>query len=230
MAVVEISCPSCGHVTLIERSKLPAGRAAFGCPGCKKKVVVDPATLGNPGSDQSPATPASPSARRARPAVAVMPSGPQLGASLAEPARDLRLPDAVCFGDNLPAIESLKAALAVHGSKVEVLSMAEEIVSRPPEDMPALLFCVTKTASAPPVEAMRPLLDLHPSARRRMYLVLLADNLKTLDGAHAFFHQANLLIATSDIPRVATALDLGLRFHQQLVGGFLAELEAQGRL
>jgi hypothetical protein len=46
---------------------------------------------------------------------------------------------------------------------------------------------------------MGPIMSVVPSERRKSFFILIADNLRTLDGNAAFLYGVNLVVATKDL-------------------------------
>jgi hypothetical protein len=68
-------------------------------------------------------------------------------------------------------------------------------------------------APAPPCEPLEPLYKMPFRTRRRTFVALMAENVRTLDGQVAFYLQVNCLIQSDDLPRLAVPLRRALLFH-----------------
>ena len=55
-----------------------------------------------------------------------------------------------------------------------------------------------------------------PSERRRVFLVYVTPNARTMDLHAAFLHNANLVVNPDDIARMPEALDVSLRYYNEL--------------
>lgn len=55
-----------------------------------------------------------------------------------------------------------------------------------------------------------------PSDRRRLFLVYVTPNARTMDLHAAFLHNANLVVNPEDIARMPEALDVSLRYYNEL--------------
>jgi len=55
-----------------------------------------------------------------------------------------------------------------------------------------------------------------PSERRRLFLVYVTANARTMDVHAAFLHNANLVVNPADLERLPEALDVSLRFYNEL--------------
>jgi predicted Zn finger-like uncharacterized protein len=63
---------------------------------------------------------------------------------------------------------------------------------------------------------MREVKLLRPSERRRLFLIYLTPNARTMDMHAAFLHNANLLVNPSDVERLPEALEVSLRYYNEL--------------
>ena len=57
---------------------------------------------------------------------------------------------------------------------------------------------------------------LQPSERRRLFLVYLTANARTMDMHAAFLHNANLVVNPADLERLPEALEVSLRYYNEL--------------
>ena len=57
---------------------------------------------------------------------------------------------------------------------------------------------------------------MQPSERRRLFLVYLTPNASTMDLHAAFLHNANLVVNPADLARLPEALDVSLRYYNEL--------------
>lgn len=79
-----------------------------------------------------------------------------------------------------------------------------------------ILVIVMDKASTPPCAPLEPLERLSYAERRRTFVVLMANNVKSLDGQVAFFLQVNCLINTQDAGRFSALVRRALLHHLQL--------------
>ena len=63
---------------------------------------------------------------------------------------------------------------------------------------------------------MRELKLMRPSERRRLFLVFVTPNARTMDLHAAFLHNANLVVNPADIERLPEALEVSLRHYNEL--------------
>ncbi|HEV7923524.1 MAG TPA: hypothetical protein VGR02_22290 [Thermoanaerobaculia bacterium] len=67
------------------------------------------------------------------------------------------------------------------------------------QEFPQVVMIHPPQMTAPPLEAMNPIIALTPSDRRKAFFILFADNLRTLDGNAAFLYGVNLVVAPKDL-------------------------------
>ena len=180
--MIRITCTSCQKPLSLDETKLPMREVAFPCPVCKAKLTVDRRTF------ESPA--ASP--------VAVTPQAASLhpGSHDDEDHENEFGAKALIVGTDHQAIRQaakLIGYLPVHH--------AEPVKARDffNQELPQVVFLSPPQMTAPPLEAMGPIMSIVPMERRRSFFVLIADNLRTLDGNAAFLYGVNLVVATKDL-------------------------------
>ena len=183
--MIRITCTSCQKPLSLDESKLPMREVAFPCPVCKAKLTVDRRTL------EGSAAPI-PQAAAVTPHVAPISHGNhddddhenEFGSK------------ALIVGADHPAIRQaakLIGFLPVHH--------AEPVKARDffNQELPQVVFLNPPQMSPPPLDAMGPIMSIIPVERRRSFFVLVADNLRTLDGNAAFLYGVNLVVATKDL-------------------------------
>ena len=57
---------------------------------------------------------------------------------------------------------------------------------------------------------------MQPSERRRLFLVYVTPNVRTMDLHAAFLHNANLVVNPADLERLPEALEVSLRYYNEL--------------
>jgi hypothetical protein len=60
------------------------------------------------------------------------------------------------------------------------------------------------------------MLQIVSSDRRKGFFILVADNLRTLDGNAAFLYNVNLIVATKDLPNFQRIFREADNYHQRL--------------
>jgi len=245
MSTFIVNCPHCAKPSQLDSAKLPDQPVFFPCPHCKGRVVVDKRKLGDqPQAPVAPPTP-SPSAELAVPPTPPSPQDavPPLIAgqprAITPPAVEPTVPDrrfvnvpsdagfpsGIIVGEDESVIDEIREALAALGSQVDHIASAEEARKMIVNEHPELCIYVAGEIQAAPHVPMAPLMGLHPGIRRRLYLTLVADNLKTFDGNAAFMHQVNMILGREDLPQLGPALFRGLDCHRRLYKTYLRALE-----
>jgi hypothetical protein len=69
------------------------------------------------------------------------------------------------------------------------------------QEFPGMVFIHPAQMAPPPLDAMGPILSLLPADRRKSFFILVADNLRTLDGNAAFLYGVNLVVSRKDLPQ-----------------------------
>jgi len=200
--MIKITCTNCQKPLSLDETKLPPQPTfSFPCPVCKAKVTVDRRNLEGAG--------AAPQAAPQQPAA------PQQSAS----AHD----------DDDHANEFGEKALIV-GKDDPALRQAAKLIGFLPvyhaepraareyymQEFPQVVFIAPPQITPPPLEAMGPIISLTPVDRRKSFIVLVADNLRTLDGNAAFLYGVNLVVATKDIGQFPQIYKDAVTAHERL--------------
>ncbi|MFZ2492377.1 MAG: hypothetical protein WA208_12925 [Thermoanaerobaculia bacterium] len=181
--MIKITCTNCQKPLSLDETKLPMREVTFPCPVCKAKLTVDRRTMENG------AAPAAP--------------GPAAASPEAEPP----VPDehenefgakALIVGANPPAVRQAAKLIGFLPVAYDNAMKAREYLM---QELPHVVFLCPEQLTAPPLEQMQPMISLTPSDRRRTFLILVADGLKTLDGNAAFLYGVNLVVAAKDLPQ-----------------------------
>ena len=72
---------------------------------------------------------------------------------------------------------------------------------------------------------MQPITSLAPADRRRTFIVLVAENLATLDGTAAFINGVNVTVCARDATSAPQAIYSAYDFHTRLYRPFFAAIE-----
>ena len=256
MTLTVVSCPHCSHGVRLDTDRLPDQPARFACPSCKKKVAVDKRKLlaqqptqevpaaaprqpaaAAPQADATPPQPAAPAPPAAEADPPDLPAGPVIVASSAPADRRFpKLPDEATFpsgiilGEDDDAIGEVQQTLAALGSEIERVSSADAARQMIINEQPDLCIYVGGQVLDPPYAAMEPLAGLPSSLRRKLYLILIADNLKTLDGNSAFLYEVNMVLTKQDFPQLGAAIYSGIDYHERLYRSYLQAVENSGSI
>jgi len=63
---------------------------------------------------------------------------------------------------------------------------------------------------------MQPIIGLMPADRRKSFFILVADNLRTLDGNAAFLYGVNLVVAPKDLQSFTQIYKDAYGYHERL--------------
>lgn len=182
--MIRITCTNCQKPLSLDESKLPMREVAFPCPVCKTKLSVDRSKL------EGGAAP--------EPASAVTAPPPEHDDGPGDDHADEFGSKALIVGNDSPAIRQaakLIGFLPIHHSDP---AKAREFFN---QELPQVVFINPAQITPPPLEGLAPVISVIPSDRRKSFFVLVAENLRTLDGNAAFLYGVNLVVATKDLPQ-----------------------------
>ena len=202
--MIKITCTNCQKALSLDETKLPMREASFPCPVCKNKITVDRRNLeaGAPAPQQQP---------EAAPA----PQHPQhVGHDDDEDdhANDFGA-KALIVGKDDPGLRQaakLIGFLPVYHAEARA---AREYYM---QEYPQVVFISPPQITPPPLDAMAPIISLTPVDRRKSFIVLVSDNLRTLDGNAAFLYGVNLVVATKDLGQFPQIYKDALAAHERL--------------
>lgn len=180
--MIRITCTNCQKPLSIDETKVGMREVTFPCPVCKAKLTVDGRTFASSATAPVAATSQAPILHQEAPDDDDHEN--EFGSK------------ALIVGVDHPAIRhaaKLIGYLPVHH--------AEPIKARDffNQELPQVVFLNPPQMSPPPLEAMGPIMSIVPIERRRSFFVLIAENLRTLDGNAAFLYGVNLVVATKDL-------------------------------
>jgi hypothetical protein len=182
--MIRITCTSCQKPLSLDETKLPMREVSFPCPVCKAKLAVDRSKL---------------EAEGAAPAAAAPAPSPQPGAPPADDDHENEFGSkALIVGNDNPAVRQaakLVGYLPVHHPDA---AKGRDYFNH---ELPQLVFLNPVQTTAPPLESMAAITSVIPTERRKSFFVLIADNLRTLDGNAAFLYGVDLVVATKDLPQ-----------------------------
>lgn len=191
--MIRITCTSCQKPLSLDETKLPMREVTFPCPVCKAKLSVDRRTFETAGGAEAPAAAPAPVAAPSAPASS--PSGPAVAPDDDDHENDFGA-KALIVGSDSAAIRQAAKLIGflpvVHGEPAK----AREFYM---QEYPQVVFIHPPQITPPPLEAMAPIISLLPADRRKSFFVLVAENLRTLDGNAAFLYGVNLVVATKDL-------------------------------
>jgi predicted RNA-binding Zn-ribbon protein involved in translation (DUF1610 family) len=210
--MIRITCTSCQKPLSLDETKLPMKEVSFPCPVCKAKLTIDRSKL----ETESAAPPAPAPAAPAAPP-------PQHSASPQDDddhANEFGS-KALIVGNDHPAI---RQAAKLVGFLPVVHSDAAKGREFFNHELPQLVFLAPPQITAPPLESMAAITSVIPSERRKAFFVLIADNLRTLDGNAAFLYGVDLVVATKDLGQFPQIFRDAKNVHDRLYASMHAVL------
>lgn len=214
--MIRITCSNCQKPLSLDENKLPMQEVSFPCPVCKVKLTIDRRKLGPPGAEAEAAKPSVPQAAAAGSQGAPL----QYGAEDDDHENEFGS-KAMIVGTDHPAIRQaakLVGYLPVHYADP---ARARDFFN---QELPQLVFLNPPQVGPPPLDSMSVLLSLVPSERRKTFFVLLAENLRTLDGNAAFLYGVNLVVAMKDLGQFPQIFRDAYAAHERLYAGMNAAL------
>jgi uncharacterized protein YbaR (Trm112 family) len=199
--MIKIVCTSCQKPLSLDETKLPMKEVTFPCPACKTKLTVDRRKLEGapapvPGASPEPA-----------------PAGEEdegFGAK------------ALIVGNDSPALRQAAKLIGFMPMHVATAQQARDYYM---QEYPPVVFLNPGQTTAPPLEAMQPIVSLAPNDRRRSFFILVSDNLRTLDGNAAFLYGVNLIVAQKDLGSFQQIYRDASTYHDRLYGAMNSVLK-----
>lgn len=235
---MQATCPQCSNRINVDDARAPDRPFSVKCPKCQSPVRFPgrtPAAAGAAGSPAAtPASPAptpAPAAATPPPAAAPSrPSGPvgtealaqlrrEVGAS--ESSRGAATPVLVAVPDRAVA-GALTMPLTRLGHTIEMLDTPEES-GRLLEQGAYGIVITTRNAAVPGKSETlyQRVCRLNPDARRRIFLILVGEDLKTGDGTQAFVLQADFVVNSRDAGSAEPALLNAMAERNRVYQAFL---------
>ncbi len=200
--MIKIVCTSCQKPLSLDETKLPMKEVTFPCPACKTKLTVDRRKLEAPAA--SAASPAG-----GGPAATEEDEG--FGAK------------ALIVGNDNPA---LRQAAKLIGFVPLYMATAQQARDYFMQEFPPVVMLNPGQLTAPPLESMQPITSLTPVDRRKSFFILVADNLRTLDGNAAFLYGVNLIVASKDLGAFPQIYRDAFGYHERLYSAMNSVLKA----
>lgn len=201
--MIRIVCSSCQKPLSIDETKLPMKEVSFPCPVCAAKLSIDRRTLG------------------AEPAAEAL------------PPEHLQADDegfgskALIVGVDHPALRQAAKLVGLSPAYVATATEARDYFVR---EFPPVVMLNPQQLTPPPLESMQPIISLAPADRRRGFLILLSDNLRTLDGNAAFLYGVNLVVAPKDLGSFPQIYREAYTWHERIYASMNSTLRAMAGL
>ena len=190
--MIKITCTSCQKPLSLDETKLPMKEVSFPCPVCKTKLSVDRRKLG---AEQPP------------------PVTESAGGGEADEDSEEFGSKAFIVGTDNPAI---RQAAKLIGFMPVHFATAEQARDRFMQETPQVVFISLPQITPPPLEAMQPIIGILPADRRKSFFILVADNLRTLDGNAAFLYGVNVVLAPKDLATFPRIYKDAYAYHERL--------------
>ena len=238
---MRIDCTHCGKALQLPDEKVPAQAFALTCPACQQKFRVDPPSQPDP-EDTRPAPPGSLESTPQTPPTQDEPDPEATAPVLPEP----EAPPAIDVPDDgsLPRLREEERELLAGLSSLAVVANLDSGLAEDPDletdlrklgftelrrsadlaqvcsglgdlDVGLLLIRAAKTPS-PTGDALKALEKLPYAVRRRTFVALATDGVRSLDGQLAFFLQVNCVLASDDRRKWPGLLTRALLHHVKL--------------
>jgi len=194
--MIKIVCTSCQKPLSLDETKLPMKEVSFPCPVCKTKLTVDRRNL-----NAAPA-PAAPAAAGISPPT---PSGEEEEEGFGAKA--------LLVGADHPGI---RQAAKLIGFVPVYFPAAQQARDYFMQEFPPVIMLNPQQLTPPPLEAMQPIVSLAPVDRRKSFIILFSENLRTFDGNAAFLYGVNLIVSNKDLGSFQQIYRDAFGYHERL--------------
>lgn len=195
---MQATCPKCAHKVVVDDAKAPDRAFNVKCPKCQTAVKF-------PGK-----------AAAAAAAAPVQAAEPAPGGAGAAPSEDVRagmmaqLRRELAAGSDAASMRALVAlpdsgqaaaisqVLARQGYAVDAFDESGEMVRQLEQGVYGVVVVARTAAAAGKETLLQRIQRLNPEGRRRVFVVLVGDELKTGDGTQAFAAMADLVLNGRD--------------------------------
>jgi predicted Zn finger-like uncharacterized protein len=215
---MNVTCPQCQMNIGIEDSKLPSSPFSIKCPRCRETISVKPPpkeepTLASRGKPQGPA--AQDAMSLLSELFSSLQNKPELPGSWAR--RRILL----CHNDETVR-SRMKASLEEARYELHVVDTAQDALAqlRDTKDDIIVLDPQFDQGRQGGVGMLQHVNGLTPNNRRRVYLVLVSPQLKTLDTYLAFINGVNLTVNSEDVGQFQHILERSVRDFNELYHPF----------
>jgi len=192
--MIKIVCTNCSKPLSLDETKLPPNKeVVFPCPVCKTKLTVDRRNLEGAAPEPPPAH---------------------------DPHHEGHTDDddgfgskAMIVGNDAPA---LRQAAKLIGFMPIVMATPQQARDYFMQEFPQVVFLNPAQITPPPLQEFAPIISLTPVDRRKSFFILVAENLRTLDGNAAFLYGVNLVVSTKDVAQFPQIYKDAHTYHERL--------------
>ena len=205
--MIKITCTSCQKPLSLDETKLPMKEVSFPCPVCKTKLSVDRRKF--EGGDAAVA---------AAPIVAAADDD-------GDEDHDNQFGEkALIVGNDSPALRQAAKLIGFLPIHMPTAEKAREYFN---QETPHVVFLNPAQITPPPLEALQAIISLTPADRRKCFMILVSDNLRTLDGNAAFLYGVNLVVAPKDLGAFSQIYRDAMAAHDRMYSPMVAVQKQQ---
>lgn len=221
---MNVTCTQCHMNIGIEDSKLPSSPFSIKCPRCRETITVKPPpkdepTLAARGRPQGPPASAPDAMTLLSELFSSLNTKP--GAAAEIPGAWARRRILLCHNDEQVRTR-MRAALDDTQYELHIVDTAQEALQqlRETRDEVIVLDPQFDQARQGGVGMLQHVNGLTPNNRRRVYLVLVSPQLKTLDTYLAFVNGVNLTVNSEDVGQFHHILERSIRDFNEIYHPF----------
>lgn len=203
---MKITCTSCQKPLTLDETRLPMKPVLVPCPVCQTKLTVDRRNLEMAGAVSPPASGATVGGEHPQQHEEVDGFGAK----------------ALIVGNDHPA---LRQAAIMTGFIPVVLASPQQARDYFMQEYPPVVMLHPAQVTPPPLTDFAPIVSLAPIDRRKAFFILVADNLRTLDGNAAFLYGVNLVVASKDLGAFPQIYREAHSYHERLYAPLVAALK-----
>lgn len=201
-----VICKTCGQEVKFDETKLPQQVVSFSCPSCKTKVTYDNRQKG----------------RRLTVSNITLKHMEHddladVGRSSGKQRKSASGPGACVLFKNGDIAPLITAGLEEIGYEVDESFSDEKAASDYiRKESPSVVLVVIPKLDGPPSKLVKDLMIVSSEARRKIFLAVIAENVKSNDGNAAFLYGVDCLISRKDLDRFHHILYDAIKDHQHL--------------
>jgi hypothetical protein len=206
---MKIICTSCQKPLTLDETRLPMKPVLVPCPVCQTKLTVDRRNLEMAGA--AVAAQSAPAAQGADPSSQQHEEDDSFGAK------------ALIVGNDHPV---LRQAAKMIGFMPVIMASPQQAREYFMQEYPPVVILHPAQMTPPPLADFAPIISLAPADRRKAFFILVADNLRTLDGNAAFLYGVNLVVASKDLAAFPQIYREAHAYHERLYAPMTAAVKA----
>lgn len=216
--MIKITCTNCQKPLSLDEAKLPMKEVAFPCPVCKTRLTVDRRE-----HEAAGAAAAAPAPQAEAPAALSSAAGSAAGGPDDDDHENDFGAKALIVGNDSPAIRQAAKLIGFLPVFHADLARARDYIV---QESPQVVFVNPPQLTPPPLDSMQPVISITPADRRKTFIILVADNLRTLDGNAAFLYGVNLVVAAKDLGQLPQIYRDAHNYHERFYASMNAVLRS----